>query len=76
MEDNATEFVSESGAKGAYIYHTHTRLTFLSNLTNFNQVLELMPGILDHASIHSEMNIENVFFLINSSYRPNVGFLR
>lgn len=45
-----------------HTYTTHTGLTFLSNLTNFNQVLELMPDILDHASIHSEMNIENVFF--------------
>lgn len=59
-----------------HTYTTHTGLIFLPNLTNFNQVLELMPDILDHASIHSEMNIENMFLKINSSYRPNIGFLR
>lgn len=43
-----------------HTYTTHTGLTFLSNLTNFNQVLEV-TDILDHASIHSEVNIKNMF---------------
>lgn len=43
MEDNATEFVNVAQAKATYT--THARLTFLSNLTNFNQFLELMPLI-------------------------------